>query len=99
MGIYIQENGFAISPDMYEKDTADHILVRFQAGIDKEKARNGIDIDELIELALFRLRHYNSILPCRENSSAITKLQEAQFWLEHRKKEREARGIAGTNQK
>lgn len=99
MGIYFQENGFLISPDMYQKDTAEHLLIRFQAGVDKEKVRNGIDIDELIELALFRLRHYNSVVPCRENSTAITKLQEAQFWLEHRKRDREKRGITGTKEK
>lgn len=99
MGIHIKENGFLISSDMYEKDTANDILVRFQAGISKDEVRNGIDIEELIELAVIRIGTYQSIEPCPENMLAVRKLQEAQHWLEHRKKDREKRAVLGTNQK
>lgn len=35
---------------------------------------------------------------CRENALAITHLEEAGHWLEHRQREREARGVEGTHQ-
>lgn len=39
-----------------------------------------------------RIKH-----PCRENSIAITKLEEALIWLDKRKKDRIERGVEGQN--
>jgi len=89
--INVEENGFYLNTDAYEKSGENEILIRFQSGISKDIVRNGIDIEDLIELALIRLKHYNSILPCRENSLVITKLQESLFWLSERRKDREER--------
>lgn len=36
-------------------------------------------------------------VPCRENSIAVTKLDEALMWLKKRKEDRTARGVEGTN--
>lgn len=99
MTIYTDEKGFYINKDVFEQTGTNEILVRFQAGIHKEELRNGIDVDDLIELALLRVKHYNSIVPCRENSIIITKLEESLHWIDHRKKDREKRGVSGTNQK
>lgn len=39
----------------------------------------------------------NSINRCRENSMAITKLEEALLWLRKRTMGREQRGVEGTH--
>ena len=52
----------------------------------------------MISAAVGRLEYYQgSKFACRENALAITKLQEALHWLEHRTKSREARGVEGTH--
>ena len=57
---------------------------------------NGTTNEELIEVLLDRLRTINAQVPCRENSLAITKLEEAAHWLEARTRNRQARGVEGT---
>nr|DAK15074.1 MAG TPA: hypothetical protein [Caudoviricetes sp.]DAP11483.1 MAG TPA: hypothetical protein [Caudoviricetes sp.] len=46
-----------------------------------------------------KLADYNRGLPCRENSLALTKIEEAIMWLANRKVERESRGVYGTEEK
>lgn len=58
--------------------------------------RNGTTNEELIEVLLDRLRTINAQVPCRENSLAITKLEEANHWLEARTRNRQSRGVEGT---
>lgn len=53
---------------------------------------------DLIATALVMLRYLNNKFPCRENSITITKLEEAVMWQEERTRDREARGVEGTNQ-
>lgn len=65
---------------------------------DKGENRNGLMNEELIELLVVRLRALNERFPCRENSIAITKLQEAGFWLEHRMALRIEQGVYGKNE-
>jgi len=36
---------------------------------------------------------------CRENALALTKIEEAMHWLNHRTAERQARGVEGTSEK
>src|ERR1051325_1961300 len=52
--------------------------------------------EEVLRVLIDRLNFLNQKAPCRENSIAITKLQEALFWLEHRTIDRKARGVEGT---
>ena len=61
-----------------------------------ELTRAGTTNEELIEVLLDRLRTINTQVPCRENSLAITKLEEAAHWLEARTRNRQARGVEGT---
>lgn len=57
---------------------------------------NGCFTETVIRAALQRLQFYNdSQYSCRENSLAITKLEEALHWLRARREEREARGVQG----
>ncbi len=55
-------------------------------------------IEDHLKAALNRLKTKNAELPCRENSLAITKIEEALMWLDHRTKDRQARGVEGTKE-
>ena len=63
------------------------------------KVPNGAFVEGVIQAALGRLEFYQSTkFKCRENALAITKLQEALHWCQHRTRDREARGVEGTHQ-
>lgn len=66
-------------------------------GVRKEP--NGAFVEEVIQIAVDRINFYNdSKFRCRENSLAVTKLEEALHWLNSRTSRREASGIEGTHQ-
>lgn len=61
---------------------------------------NGAFVEGVIQAALGRLQHYQSTkFNCRENALAITKLEEALHWCQHRTADREARAVEGTHGK
>jgi len=60
---------------------------------------NGTTIEEMLRISILRLKDLNSKFSCRENSIAITKMQEAIFWLNERTNERIERGVEGEHQK
>lgn len=63
-------------------------------------APNGAFVETVIAAAIQRIEHYNGTqFRCRENSLAITKLEEALHWLNHRTARREAEGTEGTHAK
>ena len=72
--------------------------LHFQQGPVKEVGVNGIQNEQLIAVLVHRLGVLNRAFPCRVNSLAITKLEEALLWLEKRTADRKARGVEGTNQ-
>ena len=74
------------------------VSFRIQDGPIKENGVNGCQVDTLIETARKMITELNIKFPCRENSIAITKLDEALHWLEHRKKDREARAVEGKSE-
>jgi hypothetical protein len=62
------------------------------------KKPNGLFVESLIAAAIGRLRFYeDSPFACRENALALTKLEEAQHWLQSRTHRRLAAGIEGTH--
>lgn len=73
------------------------ISFKIQNGPIKEVGINGCQIDNMIEAAKMILEGLNKNLPCRENSIAITKLDEAILWLEKRKADRQKREVEGQN--
>lgn len=75
-----------------------YISVKWQEGPIKEAGENGAQVEDVIEVAVERLRALN-VPPhaCRENSLAITKLEEARMWLDERTRKRVAQGVEGTN--
>jgi len=65
---------------------------------DTRGSPNGAFVETVISAALQRLQFYNnSEFRCRENSLAITHLEEALHWLEARTKDREKRNVEGTH--
>jgi hypothetical protein len=61
---------------------------------------NGAFVESVITAALDRLEFYQSTeFRCRENALAITKLEEALHWCQHRTQGREQRGVEGTHGK
>ena len=70
----------------------------FQHGPIQDNGVNGIQNEEVIELLIIRLRALNERFPCRENSLAITKLEEAQMWLDKRTALRQEQNVEGKNE-
>lgn len=60
--------------------------------------RNGAFVIDVIQIAIDRINFYNeSQFRCRENSLAVTKLEEAIHWLESRRGRRAGEGILSTH--
>lgn len=98
-GYEVNHKGYHNSPNKFiviDHDNND-ITFRLQNGPVKEKGVNGCQIDTMIATALIIMENLNKDFPCRENSIVITKLDEALMWLDVRKKDREIRGVEGTN--
>ena len=75
------------------------ISFKIQQGPIKENGANGCQVDTLIEAAKLIIEGLNKKFPCRENSLAITKLDEALLWLGKRTSDRKKRGVEGTSEK
>jgi len=74
--------------------------VNFQEGPILEAGVNGVMNEDLIAMVITRLEHFNNTdFRCKENSMAITKLEEALLWLRKRTMGREKRGVEGTHVK
>lgn len=60
---------------------------------------NGAFVEDAINAALTRLQFFNEgKFRCRENSLAITHLEEALHWLKHRQVDRSNRGVEGAHE-
>lgn len=74
--------------------------IQFQEGPLKESGPNGIFMEDLLRIVEHRLEGFQSgEFACRENALALTKVQEALHWLDHRTAKRKAAGTEGTSQK
>jgi hypothetical protein len=82
-------------------DTFDETrFISFQNGPIQEVGVNGISNEALLAIVEDRLLGFQSgEYSCRENALALTKLQESMHWLNHRTRNRVARGVEGTHQK
>ena len=73
-------------------------IITFQNGPVKEAGINGCHQEDLIAVVIDRLQCFQrGIYACRENELALTKLEEAMHWLNHRTSARVARGVEGTS--
>lgn len=58
---------------------------------------NGISNEALLAVIIDRMRGFQSgEFKCRENAIALTHLEDAMHWLQHRTRHRVARGVEGT---
>lgn len=56
---------------------------------------NGTTNEEVLAVLLDRLNGVQTKFPCRENAVAITHIETALLWLNHRTACRKARGVEG----
>ena len=90
---------YCISPIKRAPDAivGEYSQVKFQKGPIKEYGVNGCHNEDLLIIVLDRLQSLNQgKFACRENSLAITKIEEALHWLNHRTADRVKRGVEGT---
>ncbi len=72
--------------------------ILFQQGPIAENGTNGITQEVLLAIVIDRLRCFQAgPYACRENAIALTKIEEAQMWLQKRTRERMARNVEGTS--
>lgn len=76
------------------------IFIKWQDGIVGPDGQNGAFVEDVIEAARQRLRFFNEHpkFRCRENSLAITKLEEALGWLDWRTRQRSRQLVENTYQ-
>jgi hypothetical protein len=74
-------------------------VILFQNGPIGEVGVNGLTHEALLAICIDRLQSFQKgPFACRENALALTKLEEALHWLQHRTLARIARGVEGTHQ-
>ena len=83
---------------VYVRHDKNSLSFTIQDGPVRESGVNGCQVDTLIHAAKEILSGLNKNFPCRENAIAITKLDEAIHWLDHRTKDREERGVEGRSE-
>ena len=78
-------------------DFGEYGFLKFQKGPRNEVGVNGLFIAEDVLPALVdHLKSISKVLPSRETSLAITKLEECQMWLIARRNARDKQGVLGT---
>ncbi len=80
--------------------TGTGISIQWQDGpVPKDGAPSGAFVEDLIEIAIARLEHYQlSRFACDTNASALDSLREALASLHARTAERTARGVEGKHE-
>ena len=74
------------------------VHITFQNGTIPEAGVNGVTQEVLLAIVADRLRSFQSgPFACRENALALTKIEEAQHWLQQRTLARMRRGVEGTH--
>lgn len=75
-------------------------IIGFQNGPIAENGVNGISNEALLAIVEDRLIGFQSgQFACRENTVALTKIQEAMMWLQKRTLDRIRRDVEGTSEK
>jgi len=85
--------------DLANQTMVEFAKVSFQNGPVKEFGVNGCHQEDLLAIVIDRLRSFQAgPFSCRENAIALTKLEEAMHWLNHRTSDRQSQGVEGTTQ-
>ena len=83
---------------LYARRDKNSITLTMQNGPIKEVGVNGCQVDTLVALAIKIVEGLNRKFPCKENFDALILLEAGLKRLKDRKKDREQRGVEGTNQ-
>lgn len=78
-----------------ETDTQEFQEVVFYKMNEDGSYENGTTLEEMLRVSIERLKDLNAKFSCRENSIAITKMEEALMWLNKRTADRVSRGVEG----
>lgn len=90
---------YAIDKIDGESGPGEYGYIYFQNGPVKEFGVNGCHQEDLLNIVIDRLRSFQSgPFACRENALALTKIEEAVHWLNHRTASRQVRGVEGKNE-
>lgn len=97
--VVVDEPGQGNSCHHYEAQYgSERHLIMFQNGPINEVGINGLTHEVLLAIIEDRLLGFQSgPYACRENSLALTKIQEAMMWLKKRTSDRLLRGVEGTH--
>lgn len=75
------------------------VRISFQNGPIPEADVNGVTQEVLLAIVADRLRGFlRGKFPSRESALALTKIEEAQMWLQKRTRDRMARGVEGKHE-
>ncbi len=86
------------NPSAAQDDAEDSCVILFQNGPIADAGVNGVTHEALLAIVADRLRSFQAgPYACRENALALTKIEEAQHWLQHRTLARMRRGVEGTH--
>lgn len=99
MRIIAEGHTYALDMKTVREDDPKEVFFQFYRGPAGEPNELfGTTNEEVLRMLIDRIRFLNGIVPCRENSLVITKLEEAFMWLEHRTNDRLLRGVEGKNE-
>ena len=88
---------YEIIPAGDTERTAPYAVFPFQNGPVAEAGKNGIFIEDLLQICEHRLKCFQAgAFACKENEQALEKIQEALHWLNSRTSRRQRCGIEGT---
>jgi arginine deiminase len=91
-----QWNEANVGPNIEDNEIISYAHIKFQDGPIAEHGVNGVQIEDVLEVLLARMRMLNAgRFACRENSMAIMRLEEAQHWMWRRTKNREQQKVEG----
>ena len=89
-------DGTTVDGHTYEIIASESVQVlTFQCGTVPDVGTNGATNEAILAIVKHRIGVLNARFPCRENSLAITKIEEAIHWLEARTRARIARDVEG----
>ena len=83
-----------------DEEIAPALIVNWQDGIVGDDGQNGAFVEDVLEAARQRIQFFNSgRFRCRENSIAITKIEEALQWLDWRTRQRLQQDVENSYEK
>lgn len=74
-----------------------YINIKWQEGTIPEAGVNGAQINDVLDVAVKKLKEFQDKFPCPENEISILGIEAAIAWQNERTANREARNVEGKN--